>query len=111
MPKKRPRLFRRLSYVAQAVVKTDSRRGPVEAHVINIGYGGMAIYVRGKLEGQIEITIFHEDEHGQTIAETLLGNIAWTKVLGSLTACGIEFGNLNPQDHSYTMTVIEEFIK
>lgn len=111
MPKKKPRLFRRLSYIAQAVVKSDFRRSPVEAHVINIGYGGMAIYVRGRLEGQIDITIFHEDENGKTVAETLLGNAAWNKALGSMTACGIEFGNLNPQDHGYTMSIIEEFIK
>ncbi|HEY5649124.1 MAG TPA: PilZ domain-containing protein [Nitrospiria bacterium] len=111
MPKKKPRLFRRLSYIARGKIKEINAQAPLEAHVINIGYGGMAFYIRGRVTGQVEITIFHEEEDGKVIPETLLGNVSWIRPMGSLNACGVEFGNLNPADHSHTMTVIEEYMK
>jgi len=73
--------------------------------------GGVAIYTKEDFEGQIEITLFLDGGEGKTVAETLWGNVAWKKKVGSMTAWGIEFGNLNPQDHRVTMSLMEELLK
>lgn len=111
MEKKTPRVFKRVSYIALASVKTGSGVSPIEAYVINFSYGGVAIYSKEELEGQVEITLYLENGKGETIPETLWGNVAWKKKVGSLIASGIEFGNLNPQDHSLTMAIMEELLK
>lgn len=112
MPKKSPRTFKRLSYIALAFIKKNSTAAPAEAYVINISYGGVAIYTQAELEGQVEITLFHEEEgEKRALAETLGGTIAWRRPVGRIIACGIEFGNLNPDDHPVTMAVLEKFLK
>ena len=110
IPKKFPRTFKRLSYIAEALVKANKTAAPSEAHVINLSYGGAAIYTRADLKGQVEITLFLKNEAGQTVAETLWGNVVWKREMGSLNAIGLEFGNLNPKDHSITMSLMEQLL-
>ena len=110
MPKV-PRTFKRISYIALAFVKTGADTPPAEAYLINLSYGGVAVYTQSNLDGQVEITILHEDHKGKTSAETLWGNVAWKRKLGILNVCGIEFGNLNPEDHAVTMSLMEELLR
>jgi hypothetical protein len=109
--KKTPRTFKRLSYIALAVVKTGPETPPAEAYVVNLSYGGVAVYTKADLAGQVEITLLHEKGPGRTAAETLWGHVAWNRKLGSMNACGIEFGNLNPEDHGVTMSLMEKYLK
>ena len=111
MQRKTPRTFKRASYIALAAVRNQSTTAPIEAHVVNIGFGGVAVYTRAELGGQIEVTLFHEEVKGKTITETLWGQLAWKKTVGSLNACGIEFGNLNPEDHAVTLALLEALLK
>ncbi|HEX9758147.1 MAG TPA: PilZ domain-containing protein [Nitrospiria bacterium] len=111
MLKKTPRTFKRISYIALASLKTPTQSTPIEAYIINFSYGGVAIYTKEDFEGQVEITLYLEGNGGKTVAETLWGNVAWKRNVGSMTAWGIEFGNLNPQDHSVTMALMEELLK
>lgn len=111
MAKKTPRTFKRLSYIALAFVKKHSEAAPTEAQVINLSYGGIAIYSREVLDGQVEVSVFYEDEGDKTVTEHLWGKIAWKKKVGSMIAYGVEFGNLNPEDHRITMSLMEDLLK
>ena len=111
MPKKTPRTFKRASYIALATVKPKPMAPPIEAHVINFGYGGVAIYTKAFLEGLMEITLYLEDDKGKPVSETLWGKVAWKKKLGSLQAYGIEFGNLNPENHRITLSLMEDLLE
>jgi hypothetical protein len=112
MPEKSPRTFKRLPYIALALIKTDVTAVPVEAYVVNLGYGGIAVYSNAELTGQLEITLFHEEEQARrAVTEILWGTVAWQKPVGTMTAYGIEFGNLNPDDHPITMSIVEKFVK
>jgi len=111
MERKTPRTFKRASYIALAAVRNESAAAPIEAHVVNLGFGGVAVYTRADLNGQVEVTLFHEDRTGKTVTETLWGNLAWKRTVGSLNACGIEFGNLNPEDHAVTLALMESLLK
>jgi hypothetical protein len=111
MHRKTPRTFKRASYIALASVRTGSTGMPVEAHVVNLGFGGVAVYTRADLAGQVEVTLFHADGKGKTVTETIWGKLAWKRPVGSLMACGIEFGNLNPEDHPVTLSLMEAILK
>jgi hypothetical protein len=111
MHRKTPRTFKRASYIALASVRNESNATPSEAHVVNIGFGGVAVYTRADLSGQVEVTLFHADGRGKTVTETIWGRLAWKRTVGSLNACGIEFGNLNPQDHAVTLALMESILK
>ncbi len=111
MNKKTPRVFRRISYIALASLKVEGKGSPIEAYVINFSYGGVAFYTVEDFEGQVQITLFLDDEKGELVVETLWGKIAWKRKVGSMNAWGVEFGNLNPQDHWITMSLMAELLK
>lgn len=101
------RKYKRASLIGLVEVRRNPTDPPVEAHAINISYGGLAIYIEKSLTGRVEMRLFYGDGTGKWIDETVSGQVMWQQKVGTWYATGIQFDELNPQDHSMTLGFLE----
>jgi c-di-GMP-binding flagellar brake protein YcgR len=81
------------------------------AHIINISYGGVGIYVKESLKGWVQITIKLRVSGDKWVAETVCGHVAWKKRIGSMYAIGISFIDLDPKDHRHIVSFLRQATK
>lgn len=81
----------------------------MEAFALDISYGGMAVNLDQLLEGHVEVMIHFTNDKAKSLKETVAGHVIWHKSFGSFYRIGIEFDNLNDQDHPQLLTYIKGF--
>ena len=94
------RKYKRASLIGLVEIRKEVGDPPLEAYAINISYGGVAIYIKNSLTGKVYITLYFGDGTGKKLDETVVGKIVWQEKTGSWYALGLQFEDLNPQDHS-----------
>jgi hypothetical protein len=97
------RKYRRASIIGLVEIRKDPKGSFVEAYAINISYGGLAVYSKNPLTGQVYVKLYFGDGTGKKIDETAVAQVAWQERVGSWYAVGLQFKGLNPQDHSMTL--------
>jgi c-di-GMP-binding flagellar brake protein YcgR len=78
-----PRKQTRVSIIGMVKVRHEGRRSILHALTINIGYGGIGIYIRQPLSGRVQVEISFSDSDGKDVAETIEGTVAWQKQVGN----------------------------
>jgi len=94
------RKYKRASMIGLVEVRKDPNDPPQEAYAINISYGGLALYIKQPLMGKVTAKLYFGDGTGKKIGETVVGQVVWQEKTGSWYAIGLQFEDLNPQDHS-----------
>ena len=97
------RKYRRASMIGLVEVRKNPTDPPLEAYAVNISYGGMAVYSKDPLSGQVYVKLYFVDGTGKKVDETVAGQVVWQEYVGSWYAVGVQFKGLNPQNHSMTL--------
>ncbi len=113
MKKSENRKKERVPVIAAAfVVNPKQRNSPIEAHIVNISYGGVGLYVKEPLEGRVQVAISLGVEEDTHIAEIVSGHVCWNRrLIGSSWVVGISFEGLNPKEHGRLLSYLDRHIK
>ena len=113
MKKNENRKKERVPVIAAAfVVNPNELSSPIEAHIVNISYGGVGLSVKEPLEGRVQVAISLGVEEDTHIAEMVTGHVCWKRSLIGLSwVVGISFEGLNPKDHGRLLSYLDQHIK
>jgi c-di-GMP-binding flagellar brake protein YcgR len=104
---KRKKENKRVSMIAAAVIRANLSGPPVEAHVLNISYGGAGIYVKEPLTGKVQIVINLTVAAGKQKAETVSGKVIWKRPVGSWYVVGVSFDGLDNNEHTHILSFLD----
>ncbi len=87
-------------------IRKDPKGTPTEALLINVSFGGMAVYSKEPMKGKIHITFYFLDGR-KHFSELLWGKAVRSRKIGSYHVVGIEFSDLNVKDHKGILSLVE----
>lgn len=101
----------RCNIIGLAHIRREGHNLSLEAQIANISYSGMRIYVKEPLSGRVEISLYYDLE-GTTeqFEERLKAEVTWCQGRGLWYSAGINFDELNPDEHAMTLAFLDRHI-
>lgn len=104
------RASRRIGIVALAEITVLPEKRVIEAYIANVSRGGMAMYMKGPLTANSDVTIrlyFYNEEKVGVGPEVIPGKVVWTKLLRDVHTAGIKLGHLTETEHPKFLSYLE----
>jgi c-di-GMP-binding flagellar brake protein YcgR len=108
------RKYDRIRLLGQAEIRQSGIDHPIQAHILDMSYGGMQLYTKESITGTVKILLcnFKDLESGaeKWANEIIKAKVIQCKKKGAGFSVSVEFDALDSENHNRTLAFLDRYM-